>query len=82
MNRKNKTLKTNTMKITFEDDLITYEKEFKKTFDGKYRVTIGYRDMVGCKCEEIRRHCIVDAEDLLHLVDTKYYDYFRVELDD
>lgn len=34
------------MKITFEDDLITYEK------------------------------------DLLHLVDTKYYDYFRVELDD
>lgn len=68
------------MKITYEDDKLIIEKEFEKTFGGKYRVTVGYHDMIGRRCEEVRRHYIVDAEDLLHLVDN--YEYIRIELDD
>lgn len=69
------------MKITYEEDKLIIEKEFEKTFGGKYRVTIGYHDMIGRKCEEVRRHYIVDTEDLLRLIDTKHYEYIRIELD-
>lgn len=62
---------------------IKIENDFKNTaLVGKYRITIGYHNGLGSEVEKTLRHCTADTADLLQSIDTKYYDYFRIELDD
>lgn len=64
-------------------DKIKIENDFINTaLAGKYRVIIGYHNDLGCEVEKTLRHCTPDTADLLQSINTKYYDYFRVELDD